>query len=241
MHNYGLGARILRKGYQLFHQNWVVVSCQDFSGPRVYCVQHNNFFGPFHTLGLLPGEPLVWALHIFLERESCFDQYYGYTFTQRYHWPKPLAYVVAKLLSWVVPPVLRSFRCIPVFRDACAVATIRQTVDALVEGKSVLLFPDVEYTKKNSGIEEIYLGFLNIERAYHSKTGKHLPFVPLHCAKKDKCVVVGEAVCFTGHMDFRRERPLVADKLVHRLNSMAAQSLQVPFDPAAEGNVCIIP
>ncbi|MCL2670242.1 MAG: hypothetical protein FWE89_06110, partial [Syntrophaceae bacterium] len=102
-------ARVLRLAYKALHPAWQVEDHSKPEGAAVYLIHHQNLFGPVHFLGLWPRETHMWSLRVFLDRESCFDQFYRYTFRERFHWRKLPALCVAKLLSHLVPSLLHAF------------------------------------------------------------------------------------------------------------------------------------
>ncbi len=189
--------------------------------PVVYVVHHQNMFGPLHMMGLAPFEAQIWALHVFLDRRECFEQYYRYTFTQRYGWPKPAAFVVVGIISLVVPALMRSLRAIPVYRDGEAIGTFRASVAALKEGRSVVICPDEQYADPSAAMGEMYAGFLGLAKLYYKKTGLSLSFVPVCCSAKQEALVFGGAVRFDAQRDFAAEQQRMAEALRDGINQMA--------------------
>lgn len=148
--------------------------------------------GPIRTMLWLPGPIRPWVLDVFFEKESCYRQFRDYTLTERLRWPKALALGMARLLSGLMPALLASMRAIPVHRGGARVtSTFRATLDALLKGEIVILYPDVRYTDTSAVVGEIYEGFLLLGEIYRRKTGKDLPFYPL--AVRGRRIVMGEA------------------------------------------------
>lgn len=195
---YGPYARFLQFIFKVSHPRWRVEDRCGDRGPGIYLVHHQNMFGPIHAMCMMKQQMRMWSLHCFYDRQACFDQYYGYTFQKRYGWSKPLSYLVAKLLSFIVPPVLHSFGVIPVYHQTANILTMRKTLQALDRGESIILCPDVDYASKTSELGEIYTGFLVLDTIYRRKTDSSLPFIPLYCSKKQKKVIIGEALLFPG-------------------------------------------
>ena len=102
--------------------------------PCVYVVHHQNLFGPIHAVACLP-ESHMWVYWKFCSRKSCFDQYYHFTFTKRFGWPKPAAAVVSGVLSLVIPGLFSAIGVVPVYRgDTRLRQTMRTSVELLSEG-----------------------------------------------------------------------------------------------------------
>ena len=161
----------------------------------VYICRHRNMEGPVRVALNFRENFHIWAYSVFTDREECFRQYYGYTFTARFGWPRPVAYVVARLGSIVVPAFMRSMRAIPVYRGSAAVIkTYRKSVSALLKGESLMIFPDVDYREDSGNEVAFYDGFLLLHKLYRQKGGNPLAFVPLYVDAKRRRILKGGAV-----------------------------------------------
>lgn len=188
--------------------------------PCVYVVHHQNLFGPAHALIALP-ESHMWVLWPFCEKKACFDQYYGYTFTKRFGWPKPLAFVTAKLLSSLVPPFFRALGAVPVFRTRARLReTLRISAELLTNGESLIISPDVDYQNESAFVGETYAGFVGVAGLAQAQSGIDVPFVPVHCSKQERKVYTGTPIyCKKG----RAERLECARRIGQALNELAGK------------------
>lgn len=202
---------------------WRVDGADAVKGPAVFVVHHQDLYGPLHATPLLPQEPRLWALGVFFQPGVCFRHFYGYTLTKRLGWPRPLAVAGAGVMAVVMPVVLRSIRAIAVYRGKSLRVgeTMRDSARALEEGRCVLLCPDRDYSNPDAGVGEIYTGFLHLEKRYYRQTGRHLPFVPVHCCRAKKTMYVGKAVCFPDGAAYQDACDEVAQELVGGLNALA--------------------
>jgi hypothetical protein len=156
----------------------------------------------------------LWVLSVFYDRIECFRQYYRYTFTKRFGWPKLLSAIVSAPLSIFVPALMKSMDVIPVFRGSRnIVKTFSQSIGALLDGENLLISPDIEYANKNSNIGQMYDGFLYLEKYYVKKTGRHIPYIPLHIDWDRHCIVEGNPVYFAGCDDFKTGKTKVYERL----------------------------
>lgn len=189
------------------------------SEPAVYVVHHQNLFGPFHVLAHCSTQLRPWILHVFCDRQACFEQYYTYTFTERFGWPKPLAFLVCEMISLFVPRLMKGLQAIPVYRES---RRVRETIDASQEalraGYSLLIAPDVDYASSEEETDRIYQGFLRLERHYYEETGKHLPFLPIYCDKEKKRIAYGNPIRFEDGRSFREQKQDVARRLIQEMN-----------------------
>ena len=187
--------------------------------PAVYVVHHQNLYGPIHAVALLPVEAHLWVFHPFYDRKVCFDQFYGYTFTQRFGWPRPLAWTISRLLALVVPGIMHGIGAIPVYRNSRQIVeTMASSRQALTNGESIMICPDTDYSSSTDETGTIYQGFLRLERDYYRQTGRHLPFVPVIVSKSGKTISMGDPVLFEDGRSFKEQQDEVAHKLIDRLN-----------------------
>ncbi len=201
---------------------WSVEGAATVKAPAVFVVHHQDLYGPLHATPLIPQEPRLWALGVFCRPGICFKHFYGYTLTKRLGWPKPLAAVGAGAMAAVMPAVLRGIRAIPVYRGSVRVGeTMRDSVQTLEKGRSVLLCPDRDYSSAEVDVGEIYTGFLHLEKRFYRQTGRHLAFVPVHCCRDSKIMYIGEAVRFPDGVPYQDACSQVAQELVEGMNRLA--------------------
>jgi hypothetical protein len=192
--------------------------------PCVYVCRHKNMQGPVGIALNFRDEYRFWSLSTFFDRKSCFQQYYGYTFVERYGWPRPVAYVVARLGSVVVPAFIHSLRAIPVYRgSASVIKTYRQSIAALLRGERIMIFPDVDYQSEGDENVRFYEGFLLLDKYYQAKTGAPLPFVPLYVDAARKRILKGAPVTFlAGERDHISATGDVSKKLIGAIDALSA-------------------
>lgn len=214
---------VLRFFYRLGHLRWKSDFQEELQEPCVYVVHHQNMYGPLHTVGLMPQEARIWAYHVFCERESCFTQFYEYTFRERFKWSDRFSYFLAKLLSFLVPPILRGICAIPVYHGGHAISTMRESLATLEDGMSLVICPDSDYTSTLPQMGDMQDGFFLLHRMFFQKTESSLPFVPVFCSAKQRKVCFGKAVYFQPDQDYAIERIYVEAELIRRMNEMGVQ------------------
>lgn len=189
-------------------------------GPAVYLVHHQNLYGPFHVLAFYPKELRPWIYSPFCSRKECFDQYYRYTFTERFGMPKPVGFAAAGVCSVVIPALMQDYRAVPVYRDGRRIKeTMSLSQQALAKGESLLICPDVDYSSSEEETGKIYQGFLRLEKDYFKQTGRHLAFVPMVCAKKERKILFGTPVYFEDG-PFKQQQDAVAKRLIDEMNAV---------------------
>ncbi len=194
---------------------------EQFTEPAVYICRHSDAKGPLCSMLNLPIQVHPWTFYVFCDVKNCFKHYSEYTFPVRFGWSK----LRSKIVSFfgVVPYValIKSAGAIPVYRHAVKIyTTFKLSVEALEKGESVLLFPDINYTASTGDTGALYEGFVILERMYFKKTGKHLPFVPLHISDEKKSLFIDEPILFEDGKPFKEQQLVVVEKLHKVLNEM---------------------
>ena len=183
--------------------------------PCVYVCRHLNMHGPYVTLKWLPMEVHPFVLGVFLDEKTAREHYARYTFSLRRGKPEKSFLLRAQLLGWLTPKLLRSLQAIPVHRDAQAIKTLRIALRYLLEGHSLIIWPDVHYTDGYDQPCEIYEGFLYLGEWYQRKTGRELPFVPLIVDDENRRIEARDAVII---QNFQKQKEDVVLLLQDRLN-----------------------
>ena len=189
--------------------------------PKVYVCRHLNMHGAITTLKTFNFEVRPLMLGIFFSFKGAFNHFFNYTFTKRYKLPKFLAFLPSIVLALLTVPLTKSVGAIPVYRNSTkAFVTLKQTVKYLLNGESVIIFADKDYTncsKKEKG--ELYSGFLYLERLYKNKTGKSITFAPIVINDEKLTVTELNGVTFSDKSDFKNELNSVKNQLENKLYS----------------------
>lgn len=210
-----------------------LVGEERLNSPAVYVVHHQNLNGPVMALGALNEPVRLWVLHVFFSTRHCFEQYSGYTFSKRRGGGRWWRLPAAALASAVVPSLLRSARCLPVYRGMTQLEdTFEQSLAALIRGESLLIAPDVAYADPSPEMGPIYLGFLNLEPRYYQRTGQHLRFIPLYCSRRSRQVLVGPPVSLSEGAVFQHERERLGECLREAVNALGRQAGDIVSDRA---------
>ena len=215
--------KVIRFGSRLVHPGWRS-EVKPPQGPCVFICSHHNLHGPITSLTWLPFPVHPWVLNVFFDRESCRKQYAEYTFSKRFGMKPWLANLCADVTSGAVSAIVRSTGAIPVWRGSSRLPeTFRESMEALKNGESLLIFPDVAYSGENEGIGEIYEGFLLLGRMYGRETNQSLAFIPLHLDYEKKRILEGAPVLYDPTQPPKEERKRAAAALTGEINAMAAQ------------------
>lgn len=219
MSDYGRLFKAVREIFRFFSTPYRIVRTREITEPSVLICRHDNLNGPRIVLTWLPDHVRTWVFHVFMDKDSCYKHYVNYTFSKRFGWSNLKTRVTAKALTPLVVNILDSMGAIAVYRDSLeSFKTIKETLKALQGGNSILIFPDVNYTSTDKEDRGVYEGFIYLERYYHKRTGKHLPFVPIFLNHEKKEIHLGESIYFTEGIDFYKQKDRVLDLIVNAIN-----------------------
>lgn len=167
-------------------------------GPCVYLCRHRDEDGVIGSFTSLKTVLRPWTLHIFTRYDTAVKHFKEYTFSEKSGRSKAFTAVFSPICAWGLSSLVRSARAIPVYRGADArksITTIKNSVRALEEGDSLLVFPDVDYASAENAKEgEVYKGFVAVDKLYFRRRGERVKFVPVYMTKKK--VVIHSPVMF---------------------------------------------
>lgn len=215
--------RALRGLYRFGNPAWKCAPMDSLPRGAVYVIHHQNMFGPVRAIGLLPRDMHMWSLECFFDREACYDQFYRYTFTERFGWPKPFAQGLAGLLSVLVPAVLRSFGGIAVRRGDASLTSIRESLALLANGEDIAICPNKDYASTSPAIGEMYTGFLMLGVLHHRQTGKDLPFIPVHVSRARSRIVFADPIYLNPALSFKEIQEQVPAQVAASQHALARE------------------
>lgn len=226
MNKYGILFRVCRKIKYFFARKISAPKKNEFISPCVYIGHHQNMYGPITFMTFCPVYVRMWVYNMFLDKADCYDQFYNYTFLNRYKIHPALSKIYAKILSCFIPKLLNSMHALPVYRinsqDMHNIyKTIEDSVDALINNERVVIFPDIDYTSKEPYTGRLYSGFAKIDKLYFEKTGRHVDFIPVYISKSKKKMILGEK--FSVDEDNNSSLKQIAKTMQEGLNCLAAE------------------
>lgn len=207
-------ARALRRMARPFTYLNAIPDLSGVPEPVVFVSRHRNLRGPIFSLLHLPREVHPWVYSVFCDPKSCYEHYIHYTFSVRLKWHKLFVILLTRILSHLVPILIKSMGGIPVYRRSAQVKkTFTKSLEALKRGESLIIYPDIDYTSTDDVPGQIYSGFLLIGQMYRKATGKNLQFVPLDVDMGRRALLMGNPVVFDGKRNFEKERERAAKAL----------------------------
>ena len=155
--------------------------------PCVFLCRHRDANGVIWAFTDIDRAIRPWVLNCFCEYKDARFQLKNYTFSKRLKKGKLFCFFFAPICARIIVSYVNGVQGIPVYRNENAgrsISTIKQTVKALEEGDSVLIFVDKDYENtEEQNYGDIYKGFYAVDKLYEKRNGKHIPFVPIYANK----------------------------------------------------------
>ena len=155
--------------------------------PCVFVCRHLDENGVARSFIDIKKTMRPWVLDIFTDYKSAKKQFKEYTFSIRLKKSKLYCAVVSPIVARGLTALVHSARGIPVYRkeqSSKSIQTIKQSVRALEEGDSIVIYADIDYASKDEKSEgEIYKGFSTVDAMFYKRNREHIPFVPVYIGK----------------------------------------------------------
>jgi hypothetical protein len=169
-------------------------------GPAVFVANHHEATGPIAAACSIPLRLYSWSVADMVDEEKA-AAYLKWDFVERtLHLKPPTSAWVAKWLSRITVPFLRSLGCIPVYKgeyESMQQVTLPLSMDVLRQGKFLLVFPEDNLLPKDpeTGMAAFQRSFARLGELYHAETGERLDFHPV-AIHPSGYVEIGKAVAY---------------------------------------------
>lgn len=213
--------RIIRGMIWFFYPKVKVEGLENL--PQEPCIlvgNHSQMHGPIICELHFPGKRAIWcaAQMMYLKEVP------AYAFQDFWSGKPKWTHWFYRLLSYLIAPIaaciFQNANTIAVRRDNRIINTFRDTVNALADGKNVIIFPEC-YTPHNNIVHAFQENFVNVAKLYCKRTGKNVKFVPLYIAPKLHTAYVGQPVDYHPEADQEQERSRICNQLMDSITEIA--------------------
>jgi hypothetical protein len=167
-------------------------------GPAVFVSNHLGAVGPIAVVASLPVRLYPWVVSDMMDDDSA-AAYLNQDFVEpQLHLTAPFSLWVAEEISKIAIRLLRSAGCVPVWQGEKLYKTFEHSVDLLVQGKSLLIFPEdpskkIDWHYKMTPFKK---GFIYLGELYYERTGRSLRFYPLAVHRDSYRVKIGQPIAY---------------------------------------------
>ncbi len=203
-------------------------------GPAIFIANHHEAVGPIAAACSIPLRLYPWSVADMVDQEKA-AAYLQWDFVERtLHLTPPISGWVARALSKLTVPFLRSLGCIPVYKGDYdhMVDTLRLSMDLLRQDKFLLVFPEDNMLPKDpqTKMSLFQRSFARLGEMVYAESGRRLDFYPVVIHPKG-VVMVGKPVAFDPLNPVGLERHRLKDLME---NSVRDMYLQIEYKTGSE-------
>lgn len=213
--------QFIRGLVKLFYPKTEVVGTETLpEEPLIVVANHAQMNGPIANELYFPGDKYIWCAGEMMHMKEV--PAYAY----KDFWSRKPKYIrwFYKLLSYVIAPlsvcVFTNAHTIAVYHDMRLISTFRETVEKLLAGSRVIIFPEHD-VPHNHILCEFQDKFIDIAKTYYKKTEKELAFVPMYIAPTLKKMYLGTPIRFDSSASIKEERKRICDHLMNEITGIA--------------------
>lgn len=199
--------------------------------PAIYVGNHTQMHGPIACELHFPVPRYTWCAAEMIHLKEV----PGYAFEDFWSQKPKHTHWYFKICSYLIAPlsvvVFGNANTIAVRRDARVMTTMRESMQKLQEGWSMVIFPEQD-KKYNHILYDFQEGYIDLARLYFRKTGQALRFVPFYNAPKLRTMTFGEGITFNPDAPADEEKKRINTYLMEEITRIAeAQPLHtvVPY------------
>ena len=213
--------RFVRWLIWLFFPKFRVIHAENLPDePCVIVGNHSQMFGPVAGEIYTPGKHAVWCAGEMMHREEVA----AYAFQDFWSGKPEGTHWFYRILSHAVIPLalllFNNAHTIAVYHDTRLLSTFRESIAALQNGSSLVIFPEC-YDEHNNIVHRFQDKFIDLARFYYKKTGTELCFVPVYIAPALSSMTYGDPVRFRADAPIAEERRRICDALMDGITEIA--------------------
>ncbi len=197
----------------------------DPENPVVFLGNHAEIYGPIASALCFPYKVRFWVIHKMMFNKQDVRAYlYENTFSKKTYLPVFVRRLLAWYLGWLSVNVMNALRAIAVYRDSPMKLrqTIRESVDALMGGENLMIFPEHpegKYVK--GGISELSPGFLMLAEAWWKKSGKKLRMMPVFANREKRTFTFGDEIVYEPENGYAAEQDRILKEAYNQLVALS--------------------
>lgn len=163
---------------------------------RVFVANHYEFYGPVIMYFRFNKKKRIWIIHNLLEKDKIVEYMMPAVNDILKKTPNFIKKILVKITKNLLYYIMnRRAKGIPVYQegDRRIIETMNESVDALNEKYSIVLFGEKEFQTGNK-VGNLRTGFASLGKYYFKKTGKKISFYPVFISKTNKTMRIGKSI-----------------------------------------------
>lgn len=206
----------------IFKKSKVVTKVELTDEPAVYLCNHSGAIGPALMTLYFEKPHKTWVIDFAMDKEIGPNYFFHDGFFGRSKKCKWFYRLLSKIVMPLLRPLLSLSDPILVHHDRRIMQTFGESVEALENGKSLVIFPESP-VRATEFVSTVYDGFADVGRMYHLKTGKCLKFYPVYCENKNHVISVGEPIEYNPEHSSRDQRRVIAEYVQAGIDALARE------------------
>ena len=171
----------------------------------------------------------MWGAH---EMNSGLIKMYKYQtrvyYHEKKHWNLHLARLFCLLASPLTNLFYKGLNLISTYKDARCLKTIKESISAIEEGQSIVIYPEDSAKGYLAELESFFAGFVILAETCKKK-GIDLPIYVTYFKKEEKVYVIDKPVLYSELTKNGETKEQVAEKLLNRCNELGKMEFTTEF------------
>jgi len=216
---YTLLAKIIKVFYVKAHIRGIQQALENANA--VVVANHLGSFGPLALMSSLTHKLYPWVVQEVTNLKDC-AAYIHRDFVEReLNLRSFVGRELSRLIGRICVNLMSYLKAVPVYRKSRGlVKTFEISLAYLNSGKTLLVFPENDESKKQDDICMLDTGFIRLARWLYETTHKILSFYPVAVNKNVRGIRVGEPVRFNPDAPYGQERIRIKEQLERSISSM---------------------
>lgn len=188
--------------------------------PAVFVCNHSGIRGPVLMTLDFHVRHKTWTLSYAMDRKKAVNYAFHDILVGDSRRFKGFYRFLSKVISIALPELLKYEPVIPVYHDSNLISTFKQSIKALNDGESLVIFAESSerYTEY---INRLQVGFIDFARLYYRRSGKRINFYPVYVEKKNAVISVGKPIAYDPGISMDEQRQRIALYLCDNIDRLA--------------------
>ena len=197
--------------------------------PAVFVANHSKNNGSVMMTLYFSRPHTTWIINNALDSKKAVSYAYHDVFLAEGKKHKKFYIFVSKVVAKLLPKVLKQVDHIPVYHSKGVEQTFSKSIDALNEGKDIVIFAESP-ENYSPYINKLQPGFVSLATFYYQSTGKRLKFYPVFVEKKNRQITIGTPIEYNPNISIINQSITICEHLQKEITNNAL-SLKKKFKP----------